>query len=85
MGIGALSGVVMSVFAWSMHQEARLGLVVGVSMLCTVVFAALMGSVLPLILKALGKDPSKASEPFLATIMDILGLLIYFLIGVSLI
>ena len=52
---------------------------------CTVVFAALVGSLLPLILKAMGRDPSKASQPFLATAMDILGLAVYFLVGTSLI
>jgi magnesium transporter len=83
--IALLCGAAISVFAWSMRENTRLGLVVGVAMACTVVFAALVGSLLPVILKALGRDPSKASEPFLATVMDILGLAVYFLIGVALI
>jgi magnesium transporter len=85
VAIGILSGAVMSVFAWSMHRDNRLGLVVGVAMVCTVIVAAMVGSLLPLILKAFGRDPSKASEPFLATLMDILGLAVFFLIGVALI
>lgn len=83
--IAMLSGLVISLFARSMNENARLGLVVGVAMACTVVFAALVGSLLPLVLKALGRDPSKASQPFLATAMDILGLAVYFLVGTSLI
>lgn len=85
VAIALMSGTVISLFAWSMRENTRLGLVVGVAMACTVVFAALVGSLLPLILKALGRDPSKASEPFLATIMDILGLVVYFAVGIALI
>jgi len=85
LAIALLSGTVISLFAWSMREDTRLGLVVGVAMACTVVFAALVGSLLPLILKALGRDPSKASEPFLATVMDILGLAVFFLVGTALI
>jgi len=54
-------------------------------MACTVVCAAFIGSMLPLLLEAMGRDPSKASEPFLSTLMDIIGLAIYLLIGVALI
>jgi magnesium transporter len=85
LAIGILSGAAISLFAWSMRGDTGLGLVVGVAIVCTVIFAALIGSLLPLILKAAGRDPSKASEPFLATIMDILGLAVYFLVGVALI
>jgi len=68
-----------------MRENTRLGLVVGVAMSCTVIFAALTGALLPLILKAMGRDPSKASQPFLATAMDVLGLAVYFLVGTALI
>jgi magnesium transporter len=85
LAVATVSGVVISLFAWSMHENTRLGLVVGLAMGCTVLFAALVGSLLPIILKALGSDPSKASEPFLATIMDILGLAVYFAVGIALI
>ncbi|MDY6796480.1 MAG: magnesium transporter [Actinomycetota bacterium] len=85
LAIGALSGIVISVFAWLMRGNPRLGLVVGVATTCTVIFAAFIGSLLPLILEALGRDPAKASEPFLATVMDVMGLVVYLLIGVALI
>ena len=85
LAIAAFGGTVISLVAWSMHEDTRLGLVVGVAMACTVVSAALIGSLLPLLLKAAGRDPSKASEPFLATVMDILGLAVYFLVGTALI
>jgi magnesium transporter len=37
-----------------------------------------MGSMLPLILKRLGADPAASSTPFVATLVDVTGLLIYF-------
>ena len=85
MAIAIFSGAVISLFAWSIQGNTRLGLIVGVAMACTVVFAALFGSLLPLLLKAMGRDPSKASQPFLATVMDILGLAVYFAVGMTLI
>jgi len=85
LGIAAVSGAVISLFARSMGESSRLGMVVGVAMACTIVAAALVGSALPLLLKALRRDPSKASEPFLATLMDIIGLAVYFLVGIWLI
>jgi magnesium transporter len=84
LGIGILSAVVISLFAWSMRGDIRLGWIVGISLVVTVVFAALVGSLLPLLLRRSGRDPSLASEPFLTTIMDVAGLGIYFLIGLAL-
>jgi len=84
LGIGILSAVVISLFAWSMKGDARLGWVIGVSLVITVLFSALTGSLLPLLLQMSGKDPAMASEPFLTTLMDILGLAVYFLIGMAL-
>ncbi len=85
MAIAVFCGAVISLFAWSVQGDTRIGLIVGIAMACTVVFAALFGALLPLLLKAMGRDPSKASQPFLATAMDILGLAVYFAVGIALI
>lgn len=84
IAIGALSGAIMGVLAWSMTGGERLAWVVSVSLLLSVLFSSLVGSLLPLILKKSGRDPSLASEPFLAGILDVAGLGIYFLIGMAL-
>lgn len=89
LGIGLLvalvSGGIISVVAWSMRENARLGAAVGLAMSCTVVFASLLGATLPLLLKKMGRDPSKASEPFVATLMDVMGLAVYLLVAMALI
>ena len=55
-----------------------IGLVVGTSLIGVVLWGSLMGSMLPLLLKKLGADPAASSTPFVATLVDVTGLLIYF-------
>ena len=51
---------------------------VGVSLIGVVLWGSLMGSMLPLILKRFGADPAVSSAPFVATLVDVTGLIIYF-------
>ena len=46
-----------------------------------VTFGSLAGSMLPFILRRLGFDPASASAPFVATLVDVTGLVIYFVIA----
>ncbi|MBK6331267.1 MAG: magnesium transporter [Bacteroidetes bacterium] len=55
-----------------------IALVVGCSLIGVVLWGTLMGSMLPLLLKRLGADPAASSTPFVATLVDVTGLLIYF-------
>lgn len=52
--------------------------VVGCSLIGVVLWGTLMGSMLPLLLKRLGADPAASSTPFVATLVDVTGLIIYF-------
>jgi magnesium transporter len=51
---------------------------VGAALVGIVTFGTLAGSMLPFLLKALGFDPASASAPFVATLVDVSGLVIYF-------
>ncbi len=51
---------------------------VGVSLIGVVLWGTLSGSMLPIILKKLGADPAVSSAPFVATLVDVTGLVIYF-------
>jgi magnesium transporter len=53
-------------------------LTVGVALIGIVLWGTLTGSMLPLILRRLGFDPAASSAPFVATLVDVTGLLIYF-------
>jgi magnesium transporter len=55
-----------------------IGLTVGLSLLGVVLWGTLAGSMLPFILRRLGFDPASASAPFVATLVDVFGLVIYF-------
>jgi magnesium transporter len=55
-----------------------IGLSVGFSLVGVVLWGTLSGSMLPIILKRLGADPATSSAPFVATLVDVTGLVIYF-------
>ena len=55
--------------------------VVGLSLVGIVTWGSLMGSMLPFILKRLGADPASSSTPFVATLVDVTGLIIYFTVA----
>jgi magnesium transporter len=46
-----------------------------------VLWGTLVGSILPFILRRLGFDPATSSAPFVATLVDVTGLIIYFTVG----
>jgi len=58
-----------------------LALTVGTALVGIVSFGSLTGSMLPFVLKRLGFDPASASAPFVATLVDVTGLVIYFSIA----
>jgi magnesium transporter len=56
----------------------RIGIAIGTAIIGVVLWGTIMGSMLPLLLKKLGADPATSSTPFIATLVDVTGLLIYF-------
>ena len=57
---------------------ALVALTVGLALTAIVTFGSMVGSMLPFVLKRLGFDPATASAPFVATLVDVTGLVIYF-------
>lgn len=85
--LGAVLGIIgfIRVIIW--HSIApniygehffRIAFAVGFSLIGVVLWGTLSGSMLPLLLKRLGADPAVSSAPFVATLVDVTGLLIYF-------
>lgn len=56
----------------------RIGFAIGIAIVGVVLWGTMMGSMLPLLLKKWGADPATSSTPFIATLVDVTGLLIYF-------
>jgi len=67
----------LHLFNYGAHW-ALVATTVGLALIGIVTFGSLAGSMLPFLLKRLGFDPASASAPFVATLVDVTGLLIYF-------
>ena len=61
------------------HFPVLLGFTIWIAVIGVVTFGSLVGSMLPFVLRRLRFDPASASAPFVATIVDVTGLVIYFL------
>jgi magnesium transporter len=67
-----------SIFHTYGGHSMLVGLTVGLSLIGVVLWGTITGSMLPIFLKKLGADPATSSAPFVATLVDVTGLLIYF-------
>jgi magnesium transporter len=84
--LGVILGVIgfFRIFLWSIYSTIYgphpflVALTVGVSLIGIVLWGSLAGSMLPIIMKRLGLDPATSSAPFVATLVDVTGLIIYF-------
>jgi len=83
--VALVSGTICAsiVFGYNIifEHSIKLGLTVGIALFCVIVFAALFGTFIPLMLNRLKIDPAVATGPFITTTNDIFGLMIYFFIA----
>lgn len=79
--MGVVCGILIAVVALLWQGNPYLGLVVGISMFSTISVAAILGTVVPMACNKLKIDPAITAGPFVTTIKDFTGLLIYFLIA----
>jgi magnesium transporter len=84
--LGGILGVIgfLRIELWAMfmpdygEHHLRLALTVALSLVGVVLWGTMSGSMLPLILRRVGLDPASSSAPFVATLVDVTGLVIYF-------
>jgi len=90
--LGSILGVIgfLRIFVWHILMQHHIigdlygvhwiliGFTVGFSLIGVVLWGTLSGSMLPIVLKKLGADPAVSSAPFVATLVDVTGLVIYF-------
>lgn len=85
LGVAIFNGLICSLIillvTLLIGYNIKISLTVSISLLSVIVFAALFGTFIPLILERYDIDPALATGPFITTINDILGLIIYFIIG----
>jgi magnesium transporter len=85
--IALLNGIVLSTLIFGIayyFESATLGMVVSISLFTVILFAAIFGTLIPLVLNHYRIDPALATGPFVTTLNDIVGLFIYFTVGVIL-
>ncbi len=82
--VGLLNGLICSSLIFgigSVFGTLNLGLVVSISLFVVIIFASVMGTLIPLILDKYDIDPALATGPFITTLNDVLGLFIYFTVA----
>ncbi len=87
LGVGLLNGAICALVILAASNMLNFGMqisiTVSLSLLFVIIFAALFGTFVPLVLNKYKIDPAIATGPFITTSNDILGLLIYFTIGAT--
>ena len=90
LSLGAVLGAIglLRITAWQFagfydygEYWLWIGISVAVSLVLIVLWGTLSGSMIPFILKRMGLDPATASAPFVATMVDVTGLIIYFTVA----
>ena len=74
---GLVLGSVLLAIVWLWQKDYRLGVLLAVCMMTIILWATLMGAVVPLLLKKMNIDPALATGPFITTSNDIFGILTY--------
>lgn len=90
LGLGVILGTIgfLRITIWSAFSDLYgahwplVALTVGVALVGIVLWGTLAGSMLPFVLRRLGFDPATSSAPFVATLVDVTGLIIYFSVAV---
>lgn len=91
LALGGILGVIgfARIAGWSFFTDLYgphwllVAVTVGLTLVGVVLWGALVGSMLPFALRRLGFDPATSSAPFVATLVDVTGLVIYFSVGIT--
>ncbi|WP_455205780.1 magnesium transporter [Kaarinaea lacus] len=74
---GAMLGVIVGCFAFLLYQNLYLGIVISVALMVTLVFAAALGFLVPLLLQKVGRDPALGSSVLQTAITDSMAFFIF--------
>jgi magnesium transporter len=89
LALGTILGSIgfLRISIWSAFSDiygphwVLVAVTVGLALIGVVLWGTLIGSLLPFILRRLGFDPAASSAPFVATLVDVTGLVIYFTVA----
>ncbi len=70
---GLINGVIVSLIVFLKDGDWRIGIILAIAMILNLIIAATFGTMVPLIMKKLGKDPATSATVFITTATDIFG------------
>ena len=79
--LGIILGTLATIWAYGVQGSWLVSISVGVSLVIIAILASIAGSALPFVFRTFGLDPALMSAPFITTIVDVLGVFIYFSIA----
>jgi magnesium transporter len=79
--LGACLGVIGLVRVFVTGDGGALAFTVAISLVLVVLVGTVVGAMLPLLLRRLGFDPAVASSPFVASVVDVAGIVVYFTVA----
>ncbi|MFH1580985.1 MAG: magnesium transporter [Pseudomonadota bacterium] len=82
--LGVIYGVLIGIVAQFRYDTGALAISVGVSLICSMSIAALVGSLVPMLFARINIDPAVATGPFVTTAIDIISVFFYFTIATTL-
>jgi magnesium transporter len=79
--LGLMLGAVATAWAFTINRDLSVALSVGSSLVAISTLASIAGSGLPFLFRSMGFDPALMSAPFITTVTDVVGVMIYFAIA----
>ncbi|WP_204154611.1 magnesium transporter [Leptolyngbya sp. CCY15150] len=79
--LGGMLAVITIIWAYILQGDLGVAIVVGVSLIAISMLASFAGSALPFLFNFLKRDPALMSAPFITTLVDVLGVFIYFMVA----
>ena len=74
---GIINGILVALVVLVINHDAKIALVLGLAMIINLLVAGLFGTMVPLIMQRLGKDPATSATIFITTATDVLGFLAF--------
>ncbi|MGK7933611.1 MAG: magnesium transporter [Microcystaceae cyanobacterium] len=79
--LGLILGIIATVWASFLQGNFSVAIAVGISLVAISTLASMSGAAVPFLFRSFGLDPALMSAPFITTVVDVLGVLIYFYIA----
>jgi len=74
---GIINGIIVAIVVLIVNHDPKIAFILGIAMIVNLLVAALFGTMVPLVMKQLGKDPATSATIFITTATDILGFMAF--------